>query len=93
MATQVEATRKAAALAHLEVIKKVDLPRLPVSGVKPACPETTGKMPTAVEPRDRLTLLMGVHIRLAALALLAEVGGAADVKLDHAIDASAMPQR
>jgi hypothetical protein len=78
VATQAEATRKAAVLARLEVIKKGDLPRLPVSGVKPACPEITGRVPAVVEPRGRLRQLMVVHAPLAAVALLAEVGGEAN---------------
>jgi hypothetical protein len=79
VAMQAGATRKAAALARLEGIKKVDLPRLPVFGVKRACPETTGKMVAAMELRERLKELKVMPVRRAALALLAEVGGGVDV--------------
>jgi hypothetical protein len=74
VATLAEVMQKEAGLAPSAAIKKADLRRPPVSGVKPVCRETTGKMLAAMERRDRLTLLMVVHVRLAALALLAEVG-------------------
>src|SRR5216684_2456503 len=73
-ATLAGATQKEAAPAPSVVIKMADLPRPPVSEVKRACPEKTGKPVAAAEPRVRLTLLKVWAPQAAAVAPQAEAG-------------------